>query len=266
MSRRPTSALVVSFALLLLPAAVLAAGNVQVSTSAVDVDIDGDSAANELSIAYDGDRRISVTGANGTTVNGGASATVAVSGKLDIRLRDGDDRIVMIGVVLPDDVRVDLGAGRDVFRCHESSMEGLSVTGDAGVDDIIAQLVTVRGDLKLQGRDGRDTINLAFIDIGGKTSLDGGAEDDTFRLDALSPSGPFSLSAGGGNDAVLVLSSQFAAQTAFDLDASDDRITMNSVTADKAVVIDGGGGADTYTDAGGNVFQGSLVLRRIVAQ
>jgi hypothetical protein len=48
------------------------------------------------------------------------------------------------------------------------------------------------------------------------------------------------------------------------LGTENDQVTLSSITAQNLVTLNGGSGVDTYTDGGGNAFNGPpLVLKNI---
>lgn len=274
MNRRSTFLAGIAVALALVPAAALAGGNVRVHIAGVDkpgdqrlhldLVVEGDYRPNELLISFGGPNVIDVEGLNGTTINGRAEPDFFfIDDDVHIDLRGGEDVLTIRGAVVPGDVGIDLGSDDDVFTWTGGSLHSLFVSGASSADAITVDSLTIGGDLKIAGNDGRDALSVTSVTVGGKTSLDGDSGDDTFLVDGLQQGGRFSLNAGDGNDGALVLDSHFGASATLELDARDDHVTLQEVTADDAVGIDGGGGVDTYTDGGGNAFRRGLQLKRI---
>ncbi len=130
------SLVLVAFALAIPGAAEAAGGDVQVGavTPGGDLNINGDSGNNDIIVTQNADGTITVTGQNGTTVNGQASVTTGqrVTGKVKIKTRGGDD-----------DVTVD---GLDV--------EDLTIDDELGNNDVTVKNTKVKDKLKIKAGGG----------------------------------------------------------------------------------------------------------------
>lgn len=274
---RSTKAVFCSLALAvsLVPGIVRAAGNVKVASHVkrtpdrifVDVSLDGDREANAIVITRGRSAdEIIVAGVNGTTVNGLADVPLAILARdnLHIDLGDGNDSILLDHTSLAGDVQVRLREGKDSFGWNGGSVRSLWVAGDAGQDEIIVVSLAIERRLMLEGNAGTDSLGIAAVSVGEKgTLIDGGLGDDAILIDGLDQAGPFALDAEQGDDGVAVLDTYFGDKATIDLGRQNDEVTLQDVTADGLVKIDGGEGVDTYVDAGGNVFNAELRLEHI---
>jgi len=142
--------------------------SVTLQTNGPELRIDGNAAADTVSISDNGAGRVSVT-ANGRTT--------AFTGITQIRMQTGGgndavDYQLTGPITAEHQVRIDLGGGADTATIHASGVQigaktEIGVSGGSGNDTITADLAAqVTGQLKLtlQGGDGNDTIraNLAL--------------------------------------------------------------------------------------------------------
>jgi hypothetical protein len=140
-ARIPT--IVFAFAWVLAPAVAGANGDVSVGavTPGGDLSINGDAGNNDFTVTQNPNGTVTVTGNNGTTINGGASHTTsaAVTGKISANGRGGDDTIKVDGV----------------------NVGEVKVKDELGTNTIEVRGSRISGELDLKNRDGsiriRDT-------------------------------------------------------------------------------------------------------------
>lgn len=110
-------------ALLHAGSAAAAGGDVMVGgvTPGGDVTITGDAQANDVTVTQNADGTITVTGNNGTTVNGQGSFTTPgpVTGKVKVEPKGGDDTTVIDGVKT-DDIEVKDEFGKNKITVKNS--------------------------------------------------------------------------------------------------------------------------------------------------
>jgi hypothetical protein len=119
----------------------LLAGDVAVAVDDGDLLITGDDADNQIMIVQTGDEEYTVTGLDGTLINGEDEYVAeGVDDDVHIEMGDGDDAVEIVETEVPDDLNVSLGSGDDA----------LSV-----------QLVTVNDDMEVDGGGGDDAVRVA---------------------------------------------------------------------------------------------------------
>ena len=151
----------------------LLAGNVMASrANDGSVSIKGDKAANELTIALDDAGMVTITGNNGTTINGNPDATFdgTTLNNLRISLKGGADKLtveVNADATVPGRVRISTGTGKDVVSVVNDSQltvtKALSVNLGSGDDAL-----SIQGDagfalgnaLRINGGAGNDVIGV----------------------------------------------------------------------------------------------------------
>jgi len=110
-----------------LPSAAVATnGNVMVGpvTPDGDLNVNGDMGNNDVTITQNADGTITITGNNGTTVNGGASHTTStpVTGELDVDTRGGNDKVVIDGVTNVEDIDLEDELGTNELEVKNSKV------------------------------------------------------------------------------------------------------------------------------------------------
>ena len=115
-------------AFLLGPAGYARAGDVLVGgvTPGGDLKITGDVGANDVTVTQNANGTVTVTGATGTTINGGKSHTSAkpVSGKLKIDGKGGDDTITVKDVTQTNEIYVKNGIGKNTITIEKVKTKG----------------------------------------------------------------------------------------------------------------------------------------------
>jgi hypothetical protein len=163
-SRTLVPALALAAAALLLDAGAAAAnGNVMVGavTPGGDVNINGDLGNNDITITQNADGTVTVTGNNGTTVNGGASHTTTnpVTGEIDVDTRGGDDKVTVDGVTNVEDLDLEDNIGDNDIEVKNSKFsDKMKIENNDGSIDV-SDTSWGRRDV----RPGRGTVNPASI-------------------------------------------------------------------------------------------------------
>lgn len=235
-------------------------GNVVVSVASPGgvLRIVGDTSGNSVVVTSDGtEGAFTVTGAGGTTVNGGASASVTGVRGVSADMGDGGDRLELSGMRVRTDVRVKLGAGPDVFVMSSMRVRGVvAVRCGLGDDRVAVDTGTIlaRG-FTVFGSDGNDTVDVRDAQVKGRLRVDAGNNSDTIRLADSHFFGNVSVEARGGDDDLDLDGSDFDDQVDADLGGGDDSVTIADCDFDDSVELDGGGGRGDDLDLrSGNHF------------
>jgi hypothetical protein len=117
--------------------------NVRAAYTSGTLTLTGDANANSITVTYQGGK-LTVQGANGTTINSSTSFEASATARFAISadLGDGDDGISMIGVN-GSLVTLKLGAGNDKAALTLSNVQTLSVDGGTGTDALATVTSTI---------------------------------------------------------------------------------------------------------------------------
>lgn len=113
-----------------------AGGDVMVGgvTPGGDVTVTGDAGGNDITVTQNPNGTVTVTGNNGTTVNGQPSVTTTapVTGKLKVDTKGGDDKVVVDGAKTDDiEVKDELGKN-DITIKNSKAKDKLKVNNEDG--------------------------------------------------------------------------------------------------------------------------------------
>lgn len=191
----------------------LLAGNVLAVVNAGDLILTGDNQANQVDVVVEnGD--IVVRGRDSTTINGSATAFVAVSGAtslsddLFVRLGHGDDVLFVEGVSVGGNAVVSAQSGNNSIGLQSTSVgRSLVVGSNRGSDIVNLDDVNVGRDLRISTGRLNDTIQLIDTTIGRSVSIHSGRHDDTVVFDTSTVSGHARLVTGAGADNVVMMDS-----------------------------------------------------------
>jgi protein-disulfide isomerase len=189
----------------------LLAGNVAAVVANGDLMLQGDSAANTVTIVVENGDTI-VRGLDGTTINGGSADFVAAA---------GTNRIT-------DDLFADLGQGDDVLL-----VSGVAVGNRVSIRDL----------------QGNNQIGLDAVSVGRHLTIWTGAGNDTVSLNSTTLSRWASLTTGAGNDLVRIVDSS-AAIVDVKTASGNDNIVMENVQAGRHGRVRSGSGDDTVAVSG----------------
>jgi hypothetical protein len=261
--------LLLLLALLIVPAAVRAAGDVQALVTDGELEVTGDDDSNVLRIAAGGaPGTLVLTGLEGTTVNGG-SAAVTLTEVADLRLfpGKGDDRVELLQLDLPGRLLAKLGAGNDALIVQDTRVRGRArIRGGGDRDDI-----TIRGFSHFEERlvigsgPGPDGVTLTNVELSRGLRVDTGGGRDTVVVQfcGLAHAEELLLRTGDGEDAVTLLGSDFQDDVELELDDDDDDLLVEDCDFEDNFEADGGDGFDEIDFDGTNTFE-PLERRRVV--
>jgi hypothetical protein len=216
------------------------AGNVTISSSNGILSILGDAAANDIRVQSTAPGSITITGLNGTTLNGGAGPlTITNFNKnLSIRLNDGDDSVELIGLHVNKQANIDLGAGNNTLQISNTTFEKeFTIRSGDGNDAISLTNVTLDKEFLLFTNGGADTVTLS-----GVTGLKGEQ-----------------IQTGAGADNITITGSTFAKAVGIDAGAGDDQIILADTVLGTGSQINGGPGNDLLGTQNVNLGRNSHV-------
>jgi hypothetical protein len=247
--------------LALAPGIGWAAGNVIAYNKGGSLIIVGDSLDNDISITPGGaSDEFVVEGFNGTTVNfsGGPALFIQIIGNLSIDMDDGDDDVIVQDVPVPSRLLVQLGDGDDTFDFTDGMVTGnVSVKAGSGNDMVALSTLLIGGTVIIKGENDADNIILDQVTVNRNLKLSGGDGDDEITVAGTSEIvGTFKATGDRGFDQVNLQDSMFTNVVKVSLGSENDDIVLGGVTTGSKVRLDGGSGVDTFTDDGGNAFNG----------
>ena len=242
---------------------VFLSGEVLASVARGNLSIRGDAMDNAIVVDQVGLNadQVRVTGALGTTINGGAAPVIlsGVTRNAVVRMGDAPDSVAVNNLALPGSVTIDGRKGANTIALNNVQVgtnltikngttlsavtvagttvgKNLTVTGGAGGLNAALQSVQVQRNTKVSGGKAASSVTVDESNFAGSTRLGTGAGADVIRVDALggtsgTPSqfgGPVTVTAGGGNDTVQVgligHRSAFAGKASLDGGAGTDAL------------------------------------------
>jgi hypothetical protein len=219
-----------------------AAGNVVVQLSQGELDVTGDDAANTVVLTGGADSTtVSVTGLDGTLVNGATDATISGVQSLLVQMNDGPDLVEIRQMTLAGRAIVRLGSGDDQLLVEQARFDGrLRIFGNRGRDSVsLGPSVRVADQLRIEtGRD-RDFVALAASNFGGVVLVTGGG-DDVVSFSDLVVGGPTTFFTDGGEDDVSAFNVRFEQDVDINLGPDDDVLSIVDVEFDDDAHLAGG--------------------------
>jgi hypothetical protein len=176
--------------------------------------ITGDAAADDIAVVGTANPgEITVTGRNGTTINGTPDGSVTipgVTGQLLVNLGDGENLLNVDNTYIADQIQITTGAGNDRLILAAASpvspAQGLVINTGAGNDTVLQDRVYVGGIGNLDTGDGADVVR--WIGVSARLALVAhlGDGDNSFFGSGVSAQGIGVRAGTGGNSMALVLS------------------------------------------------------------
>lgn len=207
-------------------------------------------------------------GGNQITVNGSIVASLGDGTNFVEFAQDNTDVTGAISVVT--------GSGQDTFDIDSDTFDilALSLALGEGDDEVLLNegSTNIRGSLTITTAGGADELTAIGLNVVGATSINTGDGLDLIALDNSRFRSAVSLLTGSGNDTVNVernsnngIGTRFDSAVSVDLGAGNDTIAIgldvnDFVTFASTVVVNGGLGTDTLTQAGPNVFAFAPIL------
>lgn len=254
------------------------AGDVTVKvTGSGSVVLMGDNAGNQVMVGTNSDGDLLVTGLSGTNIhlNGtteiSQTISLATRGQLGrdliVRLRGGDDELIVENLYVGGIVNVNLSSGSDRMAASFLEANDFKLVGGAGTDEIDLSFLDIQNEAMInlgsvaEGADrldatlstfgsvtvrgGRGDTDVYFVSstIEGSTSVSTGGGDDHVEFLDASAEG-VRVSTSGGNDVVVVGLSDFNQRLDVILGGGDDSASFTGPASANSAVLNGGSGDD----------------------
>jgi hypothetical protein len=235
-----------------LESRLLLAGDVTVTVDGEDLLITGDAAANAVVVRgteTPGQYVVSRSDRT-TTINGGtAPFTASNISNLVIDLGQGNDVLNLLDANISGRVSIDMGAngGRDVFNAAYAEIgETLDISTGGGDDQVLLNVVTVKGAANIDTGAGKDGVYLSFCDFHQALAVNTDAGKDVVTISAVEVMGATSIDTGSDSakDAVVVSASRFRSAVSINLGAGNDELVLTTSRFDATLTADGGEGTD----------------------
>lgn len=250
------------------------ANNVQVALEGSLLKVVGDNLSNDIVIAQNIAGDITVTGRNGTTVNGRPSfrlPRVALNA-IEMQMEGGNDVVAVRSLQVANDLYANLGEGNDRFDLLAGTTIGAiaGVEGGIGADTIRVIDSVVGADLFVDGGLDALTATLTRATIGGALTIIGDEAADRVSISETTMADFGTVETKGGNDRVdvsLVMAFAFAIDTDRGADivnvsdlmtaedvgiftgTENDRVSLTNVMSGKNLSVSVDAGADAVTVA-----------------
>ncbi|MCC6510866.1 MAG: hypothetical protein IT423_17320 [Pirellulaceae bacterium] len=226
------------------------AGNVQVTLEGSLLKVRGDNTANSISMAQTAVGDVFVSGATGTTVNGRPSIVLrrVQLNAVDILMEGGNDSVTMRGLVIANDLFMNMGSGNDRVGTSGPITVGanMAIEGGSGTDTIRLTDATVGQDLYIDGGLGALNADITGLDGGKGLTVIGDEANDIVNVVEAIVGDYISIETKGGFDRVTVRDS-IAFGLAVNTDLGADVVTVLGLATEESIGIFTGGGNDTVT-------------------
>ena len=204
------------------------AGDVSVRVTNGNLVVTGDNQDNEIYVFQTDDQSYTLFGENGTRINGlSGMPFTGVTNDLRMNLRNGDNKLAILGMDAGDDVTIRTGRGNDT---------------------IILESVTIRSDLRIRSSRGDDTIFLMENVVHGATHVNMAGGDDEF-VSHKSTFVQSTVNTGSGNDEFYLRDVTLHQPSDFKLGAGEDLAWFGFTPNEESnlhLLLDGGRGNDVY--------------------
>ena len=223
------------------------AGNVNAFVNDGDLYVNGNNAANTISVESAGAGVVQVRGFDGagsaTYVNGtpnGMRTFRGVTGDIFIRLRGGNDLVRVSNLVVPGDLLVDLAAGND-----EVVLGRDEITGDLRFGATASGPLYVHGDLRVLGGAHNDRVLQSDLHVNDAGVLNLGAGNDVLQVRRILAHGQTNV--------------EYAGLVSIVPGTGADDIGITGFVIDDSVAIDKAAGAMSVAFSATNI-RGSLTI------
>ena len=216
--------------------------NVTVSIKKGDLIVQGDSGNNQIRIAGSGTGTVTVSGLNGTTING-SMYTRFYRVRDDVRLafnRGGNNKVLLDGVTA-DDLSYKGGHGRDELGVRSGSLDDVSVKTAGGNDRVLFQSVDGVDSMNINTGHGRDDIGVAHSTR--NLTINSGHGHDGVVV-AGSQHRQVSIKTGGGNDYATLYSARVTGDVKVQTGHGSDEFWVYNSDISGALNVHGGGDSD----------------------
>ncbi|RPI88678.1 MAG: hypothetical protein EHM42_04280, partial [Planctomycetaceae bacterium] len=216
------------------------ANNVQVAVEGSLLTIVGDALANSIVVnqAVTGD--VVITGRNGTLINGLASVRFRrlALNAMDVRMEGGNDRVVLRGLQIANDLYVNLGPGNDVLSNTAPFTVGANAAIEAaeGNDSVQLAAIAVQQDLAIDGGTGTLTVAISNSIVGKGLHIVSDEANDSVRIEATEIAESVGIELKGGADTVTALDVA-AFSFVVNTDAGADVISLENVSSQEDIGI-----------------------------
>ena len=189
------------------------ANQVHVALEGSLITVVGDNFGNDITIVQNALGDITVTGRNGTLINGRPSARfprVALNA-MEIRMEGGNDLVTVRGLNVANDLYVNLGAGADRFTIPSATTVGAVAT--------------------IEGAEGADTIRLTDLTVGEDLFVDGGLDVLSATITGLVANKAVTIIGDEANDTISISNSGIADVLSVETKGGNDRVTVSMAMA-----------------------------------
>lgn len=231
---------------------IVPAGNVMASAGEV-LEIRGDAAANQVTVTQTADGIVTVSGQNGTLINGRASVRFAGARleKTDIRLFGGADSLTVNNLRVSVDQNVEMGAGNDVVVLNDARAgANVSVKTEDGFDRVTATGVVAGGDFFIDTAEGRSAVSVRGTTVGKSLTVIGKNSADAVAVSGVTTGEDMKIEVGEGDDRVELTNARVGKNLGVDADKGNDFVSVTKVSVASDAVFLGGDALDTFRKRG----------------
>jgi hypothetical protein len=228
------------------------AGDVSALLEGQLLKIEGDNLSNQVVVAQNALGHVTVTGQNGTRINGQTAIRFLNPqlNAMEIRMEGGDDAVTLRGLQLTNDLFANLGAGNDLLTTVATSPvrvgANAQIEGGEGTDTIRLSGISTSEDLYIDGGLGVLNASLTAANVDKALTIIGDEANDIVTLSQVSVGDSLSIETKGGADRVS-LTDAFAFKLSINTDANGvgaDQVNLTRVTALEDIGIFTGAGND----------------------
>ena len=246
------------------------AGNVTTSVFFNSLFINGSSGNDQISIAPQAGGKVVVTGLNGTTVNGNASATLnGVLHATTIALRGGNDTVNINGGTYLGSVIVADKAGSNTVNVNNATVTGSLIITAASQDGntVAVNGGSVVGNFGIYTGNGVDDIDVTGVRVSTAAQVVSGGGSDNVRISGSTVANSMVVDTGlrlgqstQADDDIVTLSGNTFSRLTLTTGTGSDTVTMSNVHVLNRVQVSTGAGADNVTISGSTFDKALLSL------
>jgi hypothetical protein len=249
----------------------LMAGDIAVALEGQLLSLRGDNLSNQVVVTQNAAGTVTISGQNGTTINGLPSVRLINPqlNALEVRMEDGDDSVTLRGVNVANDLfanqiitqatapvtiganaAIEGGAGNDIVRLGGLTVrEALSIQGDIGALTVVLSAGAVDKALTIVGDDANDSVSLNGMRVGDLVSIETKGGADVVALADISAFGVFvnADANGAGIDRVTMNRVTTIEDIGIFTGAGDDVVALTDVTSGKSLTVSLDEGNDRFT-------------------
>lgn len=223
------------------------AGAVTASLLGGQLSVYGDGADNNITVTQSA-TALTISGQNGTRVNGLASVTFAFPSvvQAEFKMEGGNDTVAISGLrTTLGDITLETMLGNDsVSMSNVQAGSTISVNMEGGDDSFAAIGATAGADMSVEMGDGTSAVGLVNVRVNGTLVVSTGSGNDGVSLSGVFVGGDLGIITEQGDDVVGISGARVNGSAGFSTDLGADWVSLFNFSTGYDLGIDTSGGND----------------------